>query len=144
MLLEATKVASMQPCFASTASLPPRERFDYWHDVVSRNLVDLDYRLVGEAQFDASFHSTPINGLDLCRIKALPHVAQRCWSSTCPRVRTLLLRITCPETAPAMTAAPARDQTTSNRDRHQRAPDSKSPTVRELRKPMLDAFFLVP
>ncbi|MGY3234143.1 AraC family transcriptional activator of tynA and feaB [Bradyrhizobium sp. USDA 4448] len=77
MLLEAAKAASMQPCFASTASLPPRERFDYWHDVVSRNLVDLDYRLIGEAQFDASFHSTPINGLDLCRIKASPHVAQR-------------------------------------------------------------------
>jgi len=45
--------------------------------VVSRNLVDLDYRLVGDGQFDASFHSTPINGLDLCRIKASPHVAQR-------------------------------------------------------------------
>ncbi|WP_456735469.1 MULTISPECIES: AraC-like ligand-binding domain-containing protein [unclassified Bradyrhizobium] len=44
---------------------------------MSRNLVDLDYRLIGEAQFDASFHSTPINGLDLCRIKASPHVAQR-------------------------------------------------------------------
>jgi AraC family transcriptional regulator, positive regulator of tynA and feaB len=93
MLLEATKAASMQPCFASTASLPPRERFDYWHDVVSRNLLDLDYRMLGEAQFDASFHSTPINGLDLCRIKASPHwlseavkasraQTTRCWSST--------------------------------------------------------------
>ncbi|MGX1349593.1 AraC family transcriptional activator of tynA and feaB [Bradyrhizobium elkanii] len=77
MLLEATKAASMQPCFASTASLPPRERFDFWHDVVCRNLVDLDYRLLGEGQFDASFHCTPINGLDLGRIKASPHVAQR-------------------------------------------------------------------
>lgn len=67
----------MQPCFASTESIPARERFDYWHEIVCRNLVDLDYRMVGEGQFDASFHCTPINGLDLCRIKASPHVAQR-------------------------------------------------------------------
>jgi hypothetical protein len=67
----------MQSCFASTAGIPARERFDYWHDVVCRNLIDLDYRRVGEVQFDATFHSTPINGLDLCRIQASPHVAQR-------------------------------------------------------------------
>lgn len=67
----------MQPCFVSTADVPARERFDYWHAVVCRNLVDLDFRLVGEGQFDAAFHGTPINGLDLCRIKASPHVAQR-------------------------------------------------------------------
>jgi len=67
----------MQPCFVSTADVPARERFDYWHEVVCRNLVDLDFRLVGEGQFDAAFHGTPINGLDLCRIKASPHSAQR-------------------------------------------------------------------
>ncbi|MGJ4931602.1 helix-turn-helix domain-containing protein [Bradyrhizobium sp. HKCCYLS2038] len=77
MLPEGTTGPSMQPCFASTAGIPARERFDYWHDVVGRNLVDLDYGLVGDSQFDATFHGTPINGLDLCRIKASPHLAQR-------------------------------------------------------------------
>jgi AraC family transcriptional regulator, positive regulator of tynA and feaB len=55
-----------QPFFASTANVPPRERFDYWHEVVCRNLVDLDYRLIGQRQFDATFHRTPVNDLHLC------------------------------------------------------------------------------
>jgi AraC family transcriptional regulator, positive regulator of tynA and feaB len=77
MLVEMTGAASMQPCFASTAGVRPRERFDYWHDVVCRNLVDLEYQLIGEGQFDATFHATPMSALQLCRIKASPHSAAR-------------------------------------------------------------------
>jgi AraC family transcriptional activator of tynA and feaB len=77
MLVEMTGAASMQPCFASTAGVRPRERFDYWHDVVCRNLVDLEYQLIGEGQFDATFHATPMSALQLCRIQASPHSATR-------------------------------------------------------------------
>jgi len=77
MLVKTTGAASMQPCVASTAGVPPRERFDYWHDVVGRNLVDLDYRLIGEGQFDATISATPMSALQLCRIQASPHSATR-------------------------------------------------------------------
>ena len=77
MLVETTGAAAMQPFFASTANVAPRERYDYWHDVVCRNLVDLDYRLIGEGPFDAAFHHTPVSDLHLCRVQASPHCAQR-------------------------------------------------------------------
>ena len=77
MLVEMTAAIPMQPCFASTSAVAPRERFDYWHDVVCRNLVDLDYRLIGEGQFDATFHAMPVSALQLCRIQASPHSAVR-------------------------------------------------------------------
>src|SRR5271156_6392038 len=53
-------------------SKPSRPR----HDVVSRNLMDLDYQLVGN-RFDAAFRATPIGDLHLCRIEASPHQAER-------------------------------------------------------------------
>ena len=78
MLVEATGArAAMQPFFATTANIPIRERFAYWHDVVCRNLVDLEYELVGDRHFDAAFHATPIGDIQLCRIQASPHVAER-------------------------------------------------------------------
>jgi AraC family transcriptional regulator, positive regulator of tynA and feaB len=77
MLVETAGAALAQPCFATTANVPPRERFDYWHDVVCRNLVDLDYKLVGTSHFDAAFHNTPVGSLHLCRVQASPHVAER-------------------------------------------------------------------
>jgi AraC-like DNA-binding protein len=57
--------------------VPPRERFDYWHEVVCRNLVDLEYRLIGKDPFDAAFSATPVNDLHLCRVRASPHSAER-------------------------------------------------------------------
>jgi AraC family transcriptional regulator, positive regulator of tynA and feaB len=67
----------IQANFASTANVSPRDRFDYWHDVVCRNLVDLDYRLLGKGQFDATLHNISVGSLHLCRIQASPHVAER-------------------------------------------------------------------
>ena len=43
--------ASVLPCVASTAGIAAPEKFDFWHDVVSRNLVDLDYSLVDRTPF---------------------------------------------------------------------------------------------
>jgi AraC family transcriptional regulator, positive regulator of tynA and feaB len=78
MLVEATgATADMQPVFATTANIPVREKFAYWHDVVCRNLVDLEYKLVGDRRFDAAFHGTPVSDLHLCRIQASPHSAER-------------------------------------------------------------------
>jgi AraC family transcriptional regulator, positive regulator of tynA and feaB len=76
MLVEATDARTMQPLFATTAHIPVREKFAYWHDVVSHNLMDLDYQLVGD-RFDATFRATPIGDLHLCRIEASPHQAER-------------------------------------------------------------------
>src|SRR5258705_5833711 len=78
MLVEATgATGAMQPFFGTTANIPIRERFAYWHDVVCRNLVDLDYRLMDDHHFDAAFHATPFGDIQLCRIQASPHVAER-------------------------------------------------------------------
>jgi AraC family transcriptional regulator, positive regulator of tynA and feaB len=68
---------ALQPVFATTADIPLREKFAYWHDVVCRNLVDLEYELVGDRRFDAAFRGTPISDLHLCRIQASPHCAER-------------------------------------------------------------------
>lgn len=68
---------AMQSVFATTADIPLREKFAYWHDVVCRNLVDLEYKLVGGRRFDASFHGTPVRDIHLCRIQASPHCAER-------------------------------------------------------------------
>ncbi|WP_158817513.1 helix-turn-helix domain-containing protein [Methylocapsa sp. S129] len=67
----------MQPVFATTANIPVREKFAYWHDVVCDNLVDLEYKLVGDRGFEAAFHGTPVSDLHLCRIQASPHSAER-------------------------------------------------------------------
>jgi AraC family transcriptional regulator, positive regulator of tynA and feaB len=67
----------LRSVFATTADIPLREKFAYWHDVVCRNLVDLEYQRVGGKHFDAAFHRTPISDIDLCRIQASPHCAER-------------------------------------------------------------------
>lgn len=77
MLVEAAGIATgVRPFFATTADIPVREKFAYWHDVVCRNLVDLEYSLVGD-RFDAAFHAMPVADLHLCRIQASPHRAER-------------------------------------------------------------------
>ena len=77
MHAETAKIVSQQPCFATTAGVATHEKFDYWHDVVCRNLVDLDYKLVGKGPFDASFSGARLDKLNLNRIEASPHQAAR-------------------------------------------------------------------
>jgi AraC-like DNA-binding protein len=65
------------PCLAATTSVPPREKFDYWHDVVCRNLVDLDYGLIGDGPFEATFSGVMLGALNVSRVEASPHSASR-------------------------------------------------------------------
>lgn len=65
------------PCFATTAGIPTREKFNFWRDVVCRNLVDLDYTLLGKAPFDATFTGSRVAHLNLSRIDASQHIASR-------------------------------------------------------------------
>jgi AraC family transcriptional activator of tynA and feaB len=64
-------------CFATTAGIPSREKFDYWHDVVCRNLVDLEYGLIGRNTFEATFSGVRLAHLNLSRIDASAHTASR-------------------------------------------------------------------
>jgi AraC family transcriptional regulator, positive regulator of tynA and feaB len=78
MFVEATGVTTVaQPFRVTTANLPARERFAFWHDVVCHNLVDLEYRLVDDSDFNATFLGTPVGNLHICRIQASPHWAER-------------------------------------------------------------------
>lgn len=63
--------------FATTAGVAPREKFDYWHDVVCRNLVDLDYERVGAGPFEATFNGVGLTGLSVSHIQATAHNAVR-------------------------------------------------------------------
>jgi len=63
--------------FATTVGIAPSEKFDYWHDVVRRNLVDLDYELVGAAPFEATFSGVELAGLSVSHIQATAHNAVR-------------------------------------------------------------------
>jgi len=64
-------------CFATTAGIPTREKFEYWHDVVCRNLVDLEYGLIGKTPFEATFSGIRLEYLNLSRIDASAHTASR-------------------------------------------------------------------
>jgi AraC-like DNA-binding protein len=77
MHVDAARPITAQPCFATTEGIPSREKFDFWHDVVCRNLVDLDYQLVGKGTFDATFSGARLGTLNLSRIDASAHVASR-------------------------------------------------------------------
>ena len=77
MRAEAAHSVTLQSSFATTADVPAREKFDYWHAVVCRNLVDLDYRLVGKSPFEATFSGARLDTLNLSRIQASPHRAAR-------------------------------------------------------------------
>jgi AraC family transcriptional activator of tynA and feaB len=65
------------PCIASTAGVSAPEKFDFWHDVVSRNLVDLDYSLVDRTPFDAMFSGTAVDAINVSTIKATAHRVSR-------------------------------------------------------------------
>lgn len=77
MHAEAANSVAAEPCFATTAGVPVREKFDFWHEVVTRNLVDLEYELIGRQPFDATFAGCRLGMLNLSRIEASPHRAAR-------------------------------------------------------------------
>ena len=65
------------PCVASTAGISAPEKFDFWHDVVSRNLVDLDYSLVDRTPFEAMFSGATVDAINVSKIKATAHRVSR-------------------------------------------------------------------
>ncbi len=77
MRAEAANSVAVEPCFATTAGIPVREKFDFWHDIVTRNLVDLEYELIGKQPFDATFAGCRLDTLNMSRIEASPHRAAR-------------------------------------------------------------------
>ena len=64
---------SQLPCLASTDGLSARERFGYWHDVVARNLLDLDFGLVNDTVFEGVFSGINVGALNLSKVKASAH-----------------------------------------------------------------------
>ena len=77
MQVEVANHAVALPCIATTIGVPSREKFDYWHDVVCRNLVDLDYQLIGDTPFEATFRGTSLGAVNVSRIQASPHKVAR-------------------------------------------------------------------
>jgi AraC family transcriptional regulator, positive regulator of tynA and feaB len=77
MQLASTASNTQLPCVASTAGVSARERFGYWHDTIARNLLDLDFALVGETPFEATFSCASVDALHLSRVNASPHKVSR-------------------------------------------------------------------
>jgi len=72
-----TGATQVLPCVASTAGIAAPEKFDFWHDVVSRNLVDLDYSLVDRTPFEAMFSGATVDAINVSKIKATAHRVSR-------------------------------------------------------------------
>jgi AraC family transcriptional activator of tynA and feaB len=65
------------PYIASTAEVTARERFGYWHDIIARNLLDLDFGLVDETPFEATFGCASIDTITLSTVNASAHRVSR-------------------------------------------------------------------
>lgn len=62
---------------ASTAGMRERDKFDYWHGVVCKAVVDLDPQPVGRTRFDASLNTIVMNNMAVSRIRASAHRVSR-------------------------------------------------------------------
>lgn len=62
---------------ASTAGLANRDKFDFWHSVVCRTVVDLECRPQGKNEFDASVQSVRFDAFNLSAIEATAHSVSR-------------------------------------------------------------------
>lgn len=62
---------------ASTAGLSARDKFEFWHDVVCRNVVDLECQGVDGQPFEAAIEGIRLPGLNVWRIDASAHEAVR-------------------------------------------------------------------
>jgi AraC-like DNA-binding protein len=69
---------AVMPSVASTADLPPSERFDYWKHVLSDTFVPLEVSTPsGDADFDGRLRGTELGSLRLIEVHAEPHTARR-------------------------------------------------------------------
>jgi AraC-like DNA-binding protein len=62
---------------ATTAGICERDRFDYWHGVVCKAIVELDPQPFGTVRFDASLNSVILDGMAISRIRASAHRVSR-------------------------------------------------------------------
>jgi AraC-like DNA-binding protein len=62
---------------ASTAGLDPRDKFEFWQDVVRKAVVDLECRPDGKNPFEASVSGTQLSTLSVAVIEASPHRVAR-------------------------------------------------------------------
>jgi AraC family transcriptional activator of tynA and feaB len=62
---------------ATTAGMCERDKFEYWHAVVCKAVVDLDPQPLGRAQFEASLSSVMLNDMAVSRIRASSHRVSR-------------------------------------------------------------------
>lgn len=77
MQLTPIESSTKLPCLASTAGVSVRERLAYWHDAIARNMLDLDFGLVGETPFEATFNGASVDALGISVIKASAHTVSR-------------------------------------------------------------------
>jgi AraC family transcriptional regulator, positive regulator of tynA and feaB len=77
--MQLTSMASTAqlPCLATTAGVSAREKFVYWHDAIARNLLDLDFGLVDETPFEATFSAASVDALSISTVKASAHKVSR-------------------------------------------------------------------
>ena len=62
---------------ATTKGVTVREKFGYWHDVVAKSMVDLDYALIDRTPFQAALTTSAVDDVNLSRIEASPHRVMR-------------------------------------------------------------------
>jgi len=72
-----TPTAAPEVITATTTGLADRDKFDFWHDVVCRTVVDLECRPQGTHPFDASVRGVRFNAFSLSTIAATAHRVSR-------------------------------------------------------------------
>ena len=77
MQLTSMASSAQLPCLATTAGVSAREKFVYWHDAIARNLLDLDFGLVDETPFEATFSAASVDALSISTVKASAHKVSR-------------------------------------------------------------------
>ena len=62
---------------ATTVHVAGPQKFDFWHDVVCRTVVDLECVPAGDTPFEASVDGVRLSGLNVARIEATAHRVSR-------------------------------------------------------------------
>jgi len=77
MQIALPETSAPQRFSASTVGLSGKEKFDFWHDVVCRNVVDLDCQSARGVPFEASIDGVRLGDLNLWRIDSSAHSVTR-------------------------------------------------------------------
>ena len=77
MQLTPMESSAKLPCLASTVGVSAREKLAYWHDAIARNVLNLDFGLVDETPFEATFNGVSVDALSISVVKASAHTVSR-------------------------------------------------------------------